>query len=629
MSLAPVGAPAAGTRPLAALKLPARLASKRLFAATTPQTLRARLLVIAAAASDNTLPAIRQALDDLATPYDVYIATQTPNGLTADWLANGANANYQGVILTDGSLGYQGASGWTSALSATEWNTLWQFEAAFNLRQVSWYTYPQPSYGFEWPNQVVDTSTPAPGLDVSFTTTGAALFSYANTANPVTVQQATVYLARPNATLAPEVISVEVELADANGNAAALITRYTDGRENLALTFDSNQYLFHTLQLAYGVVNWVTRGLFIGERHEVIAAQVDDVFIADEVWPATAEYRIDDTDANVVLSWLQSVQQQPSSAGLQIALAFNGVGAGPDPLTVALVNARGSFGWISHTFTHLDLDRNEDGTPTTYAQVADELVQNDITASFPLLLGGRYDVANLVTPGISGLTSADAMRAAADNGVRFVVSDTSRIAAFDNLVPNIGQPNLLQPQILEIPRRPTNLFYNVTTPTEWVGEYNQIYGAAGSIPPPAGLGFDSTYEQILDRESDTLIRYLLRGSLNPWMFHESNLRAYDGSRSLLSELLDRTLTKYRRYLQLPIASPKMEELGRRFIDRSALLAASVEMTISPGQSITVGVVGAATVPITGLSTVGSEQYGGQSIAHLSLAAGQTVTLPLQ
>ena len=45
-------------------------------------------------------------------------------------------------------------------------------------------------------------------------------------------------------------------------------------------------------------------------------------------------------------------------------------------------------------------------------------------------------------------------------------------------------------------------------------------------------------------------------------------------------------------------------------------------------SITITVQKAASVPVTGLNTAGSEVYGGQHISHVNLAAGQSVTLPL-
>ena len=51
----------------------------------------------------------------------------------------------------------------------------------------------------------------------------------------------------------------------------------------------------------------------------------------------------------------------------------------------------------------------------------------------------------------------------------------------------------------------------------------------------------------------------------------------------------------------------------------------------PG-SITITAPNAATVPVTGLDAGSGgtvESYGGQNISYIKLAAGQTITIPLQ
>jgi hypothetical protein len=35
------------------------------------------------------------------------------------------------------------------------------------------------------------------------------------------------------------------------------------------------------------------------------------------------------------------------------------------------------------------------------------------------------------------------------------------------------------------------------------------------------------------------------------------------------------------------------------------------------------------VPVTGLNSNGAENYAGQNISHITVSAGQTITLPLQ
>ena len=52
----------------------------------------------------------------------------------------------------------------------------------------------------------------------------------------------------------------------------------------LVLTFAQASYALHTLELGYGLVSWATRGLFIGEHHVYLQAQLDDFLIASAIF---------------------------------------------------------------------------------------------------------------------------------------------------------------------------------------------------------------------------------------------------------------------------------------------------------------------------------------------------------
>src|SRR5205085_3076501 len=254
-----------------------------------------RVLVISADGTEADLPAIKQALAYLGMPYTVYVASQIPGGLTPDKLSSGVHGFYEGVILTTGALASSGST--QSALNSTEWQNLSNYEATFHIRQVTWYTFPTADYGFSVPQNgpAVQDTTSNP-ISATFTAptsanannNGQALFgSYVNTSHPLMIQDATTYLAPPLSNL-----NTFPVLVDANGNALAVIHNYNDAsgnplRQNLALTFDSNAFLIHDLVLAYGLVNWVTKGLFLGERHVFLDPQVDDVLIDDNTWPPT------------------------------------------------------------------------------------------------------------------------------------------------------------------------------------------------------------------------------------------------------------------------------------------------------------------------------------------------------
>ena len=589
-------------------------------AQSTPCGIAMRLLVLSADGTEADLPAITSALDYLGTPYTTYIAQQHPGGLTSAFLGDSCHANYQAVIQTTGGLVADSSAGWVPALTAAEQQALAQYEAQFQIRQVTWYSYPTPDGGFTAAPDAIDTSG-AP-LPVSITPAGQAIFPYLVTGSAaLAIQDAYTYLAFAGDASATPI------LTDAAGHALALVKRFGDGRENLALTFDSNPYLLHSTIFAYGLVNWATRGIFIGQRHIVMSPQVDDFFIDDERWQptmacgtdpetSTVVARMTGADMKAIDAWQSLRNQDPITAGVRLTLAFNGEGTtgiyDSDTLTPTAKTLQGHFHWVSHTYDHDLLDTLDYG-----ASHSELTLNNSIASKLGLT---DFSPQNLVTPEISGLTNPNFLSAAVDAGVRYVVSDTSK-PGYDNPFPNLGINNPIQPSILMIPRRANNLFYNVVAPADWVAEYNCLYQSY--------WGRALSYDEILSVESGQLLMYLLRGENDPWMFHQPNLVAYDGSHALITDLLDRTLDRYKAIYNLPILSPTMDALGASIAQDMQFHAAHVDATLQPGVGITVSADAAVTVPITGAAAAGAESYGGQSISWVTVAnAGASVTVPL-
>lgn len=573
----------------------------------TSATLDAKLLIISADGTEPVLGAIRQAADYIGIPYTLYVASRTPGGFTPAMLSDGgAHAYYQGVVLTTGSLGYFNGTAWTSAFNTTEWQALWDYQAKYRVRTAIGYVFPTADYGYGPATGVDATTTP---ISASLTATGQGVFPYVNAANPLTITKAWTYLAPAAGT------GTNVLLTDPQGNALSLVRTYPDGRQVLSLTFDGNFFLLHSLALGHGLMNWVTGGLFLGERHVYLTPQIDDVFIDNDVYGGGI-YRINGVDWAAVTAWQAQKRLQSQTSDLSLHMAFNGEGTTgtytPDLLTPAVDLTDSQFPWINHTFTHENLDA------ASYDRVVQEITRNNQTAAS---MGfANYDRRALVTPDVSGLANPDAMRAAYDAGVRFIVTDTSQ-PGMDNPTPQAGIYNREEPRILMIPRRPVNLFYNVTTPTEWTREYNDIYRNY--------WGRDLTYDELLGKESDVLLQYLLRGEIDPWMFHQANLRAYDGVHTLLGDLLDRTLEKYSRIFVLPVRTQPMAALGQWMKNRMRYNAAGIRCSFVPDRgTLTITATNAAVVPVTGLCSESSENYGGQCISHISLAPGQTVTYNL-
>ena len=230
-----------------------------------PVTIDMKILVVSADGNETDYPALTEFLNQLGIPFDSLIAVQQP--LTAAMLSDGvSHGYYQGIILATGNLGYLNtATGqWESAFDSNEWATLWQYEAQFGIRQMTSYTYPggwPDDYGLQYVNYQDTTYTQ---LQATLTAAGREVYPYLNAANPVTFKNAWVYLAN---VISPA--DTTPLLVSTTGYPVVSIHTYADGRENLTVTAQNNPYLIHSLLLSYGNIDWLTKGVFLGERHDI------------------------------------------------------------------------------------------------------------------------------------------------------------------------------------------------------------------------------------------------------------------------------------------------------------------------------------------------------------------------
>ena len=645
-------------------------------ACSTP-TIDMKLLVISNGKTEADFPAIKQILDYLGTPYDVFDMSVNTGGITSSMLSDGScHGYYQGVIFAYGGYIY----------SLPGMSTVTSYEQAFGVRQLNWYMYPNNDFGFNYP---YSGAIPASGTDsAGFTAAGASAFWYANTATPVAISNAYIYLGRPLSPL-PSGASVTPLLTDASGNVLSLIYTQGDGRQYLTQTFDSSPYLTHDLVLAYGLINWVTKGILLGEYHTYAAAQVDDFFINGSEWkpgtpctdPITHDrtppdsttlpfFRINSADMTSLVAWQNTVRSDPLLADFKLTLAFNGVGTtgntdwtglptpgvASDDLTTNVRNYQQFFHWISHTYDHPNslngLHKSDPYGDPSNPQVDSidlEILTNQYVATgagqdldtdprdsvSPIHLTD-FNPANLVTPGVTGLNDTLVPSYLVQDGVSYVVTDTSVIGQANNgpnPSPNVGIANGYAPSLYEVPRRPNDVFFNAVNWSDDQAEFSCIYN--NPVQPPYNT---FTAPQILDFVSSGFVANMLMGDMDPEMFHQNNLHNYDGQgHSLLSDAYDQTFSKYERLFERGVVSLTLDQLGRNMQNRNAynLSAATASLTGAPGSNQTISItvpatatVPSAIIPVTGLYSAEAEAYGGQYISHVQVSGGQTVTLPV-
>jgi hypothetical protein len=616
-----------------------------------------KLLVLAGDGTEPGYQAIRFYLDSMAVPYDAVI-TKT-QGLPA--LVNGNIGRYQGIIQTTGNLAYFDGSSFQSGLTPAQWTTLDNYVRDYRVRTLSYYTWPEPKYG------MVPTggATGAKSL-LTFTAAAADVFFYLNRNSPVEVEYSWTYFAQP----APPVVGeTTTPLLMLGSNVVAVVHRKADGREYLALTVDNNPYLKHSALLNYGLINWVTKGLFLGFRKIYLSTQSDDLFLPNDLFVLSKpechpvgqaavdptydpslkgcpEYRITGAELARLNTWQNSWRAKALTRDFEVSIAFNGYGTTAefgvnpvtDSLTIAARQFRNNFIWINHTYDHENLDCY-DAQPFSSTCVPANLAQSlfEISENVKIsnALGLKLDRTAMVTPNISGLANPNFLAAARQSGIRYLVSDTSR-NDYLPAKPNEGVRSPLEPSILYIPRRATSLYYNTTTAREGVAgslpdEYNLFYGPGGIFKLNGQDWFSTkqTYAQIIDRESEYLLNYMLRYEVYPTMYHQSNFAVYANTQSLFSDLIDATLTKYGRVMNVPVESLTQTEIGQWIERRMAFNRANAQAILYPGQRIEIRTASAVQVPITGVCKTGCETYGTQRISYINTVAGglTTVTLP--
>ncbi len=651
----------------------------------TTTTVDMRLLVINNSSANGgagyaDFPAIEQILNYVGTPYTVADAS---SGALPPLYDGGCHGYFQGVIYAFGDDIY------TFPYSVAY--SLATYEANFGVRQVNWFTNPTPDFGLNYYTGYV----PSTGTDTgTFTSAAGPIFFYANTSTPVTITNAFIYLTTPTTPSGGG--TVTPLLVDLAGNALSAITQFADGRQYLSQMFDSNQYLTHDLVLAYGLLNWVTKGVFLGDYHVYASAQVDDFFIDDSEWvpstpctnpithdrtppdsPLLGVFRVDAThDMSAVVAWQSNVQKDPLLSNFELTLAFNGVGTtgnndwtglptagvNNDDLVTNVQNYQGNFHWISHTFDHPNTlngltqsSPNSDGDDIDLEVLTNMFVANgsganldtDSSDMVTTLNLTDFNPANMVTPGVTGLNDSNVPGYLYNDGIRNVVTDTSVIGQNNNNgpnpSPNVGIVNSYQPGLYEVPRHPNDIFYNAANWADNQAEFYCIYN--NPVDPPF-----NTYNasQILDFVSSSFVSNMLTGDMDPEMFHQPDLHFTDNSgslglqaphvSSLLSDTYDQTFLKYEALYNLPVLSPTLDKTALLMQNRNSFNLSGVTASItgigsaSPQIVITMpstAPVSSAIIPVTGLTSTGSEIYGGQKISHISMTPGTTITLPLQ
>jgi hypothetical protein len=458
-------------RGLATLMAVASLATAVVAAApasaAAAQRIDLKVLVLGTSATDPNLLSWQTALRREGVPFETILTSPGHAPITAATLSNTLasgtqEAKYQAIIVSVGGLP-ECSSTCVSSLSLTEWTALEEYEQTFNVRQITGDTFPGAAYGLNSPT----TSGVLDGIQGTLTTEGRAIFPYLT--GTVKMDVGTFgYEATPLATQAPG--ASFTPLLSGPGS-AAFVGLYThpNGIQEMVETFNQNANQLQAELLRHGALNWVTRGVYFGDQRNYYEAHIDDNFLFDDSWNTTT-HATDFTPADAIREVPTDVEYAAKWAQenkFRIDMLFNGGGSaqyaeehgGTDPLLTAFAAHKSSFGWVSHTWDHPNIDIG----CATQSYIEAELNQNNSWAVSAL-----------------GLTQSKEPTAAYgnDNPSAIVTGEHSGLA---NLIP--GNPGAVDPPDLSTAEA------SATGGTLAAGSY--VYAVTDDFTPGGGQSLAS------------------------------------------------------------------------------------------------------------------------------------------
>ena len=420
------------------------------------QRIDMRVLLLSADGNEPGYQAWRAQLEREGVPFDAIVATQA-SPITYAQLADGtARARYQAVVLATGGLVYFDGTSYVSALDASEWDAINEFERTFGIRQVTAFAYPSPAYGLNSPT----VGSSMAGIVGSLTPAAQPFFGYLK-GQVAFDGNAWGYQATP-----VDPASFRTFVSGPNGSSLVGAYTHPDGREELVVTVDSNPWMIHEQLLRHGMLSWATRGVYLGSARDYVELQIDDVFLTNERWDIATNTTPEESARPIRMTALDVLRAAAwqASTGMRLDLVYNGFGgeSSRDLFARTLIGMRGSFRWTNHTYGHENLDN------LSLAELKSQIQAN---IDFAHRKGLAIDATELVTGEHSGLNNPNLAQALNETGIRSVAADNSRQPA------PYGIGNALT-----VPRHPTNVYYNVARQSEQLDEYNYIY-----LPPPLGI----------------------------------------------------------------------------------------------------------------------------------------------
>eukprot|EP01111_Echinosteliopsis_oligospora_P000404 TRINITY_DN1042_c0_g2_i1.p1 TRINITY_DN1042_c0_g2~~TRINITY_DN1042_c0_g2_i1.p1 ORF type:complete len:869 (+),score=262.17 TRINITY_DN1042_c0_g2_i1:138-2744(+) len=589
-----------------------------------------KYLILSATRDDIRLLVAMQTFDSVGSQYDVIVPSEWTNKSFP--LTNSTSvANYYGVVFCTDVYG----------ASADQIAQVNNYLATYKIKSVLMYTYPYP------PNGVTVSATKNANADPSdlyFASAAAnfiagynkttripsdAVYSYPAVITNTSMATPAMYFAYPG---------------DATQYIASAFINFPDGRRQLQFYLDMAVWAPHAVAVGPFWLQWLSNNIFLGLRRIYLNAQLDDLFLASDLWdpdwtPVGQHedgpiYRINETELYNHVIWQRALNARlPATSNITIDFPYNGNGiieAGgftKDKLYLMAKQLINDFTWQSHTYTHPYLDN------LTYNEAKLEMTENLLPTTLQLFGSynhPRYSNKSMVTPSISGLYNANAMKALWDVGIRSVVGDNSRTDLktpfqYHGFYTTIEKNGFAGLYIM--PREATYIYYDCSIPRELESEYNHLYTTY--------YGGPSTLDDIVTREGKRVTLLFLAFRIDPYMFHQANMREYldpatGKNTSLLRHWIEAVVARFYMYYDLPIHAHTHDLLTQKWLNRESRDSCGFQSTLTVNTATwqATGISGSSTgqcsMAITGVqvsaaaSKFTEEKYGPDTTTWVSM-----------
>jgi len=570
--------------------------------------------------------------------YDSVLIDNTDNVLTGNLpLYDGlGNPKYYLIIITSGKLSSLNVDGsYSSSLTDEQWAYLDAYEQTYKIRRITFSDTPDIITGtaiydaVTWGNTYVQKIVGAdnPIADEIYNKAGIKKDAPIATNNnfyhtPVVITDSTI---------STPVFYFEAcdELKERTVGAA--YAKLEDGRERLNFYLPTASWSLDTIVLNHLWIHWGTHTIYNGIRRVTFCPHIDDVFISTNLVSTansyesgitlnSKEFRISKPDIDDYIKFKKSiVSKMPPGSKFDVDLAINGNGLLPPedalqvdgeryvaidyvkPMGQGMKNwpveyynpdwtdeylsqddlfqyfkvkeNRANFFWCSHTFTHENLDN------ASRSDVDNEIRVNiEMAKKLNLVDEEWWSGKSIITPQISGLHNGDALEVFRQYGIVSATGDISRPDITNSENPYIpfmttkASSNVADFPI--IPRSPAEIYYYASTPEEDTYIYNYMYHNY--------FGSDSTWEQILERESSRVLRLIMLLRHEAHQFHQANMRSDESNnhQSLLQRWVEAVVDYYNKFVNWPLVSLKLDDLNQLSIDRLKAKQCNAEYKIT-------------------------------------------------